>query len=179
MAASQVRNIACLLHDMVQEYAAKTSALRRLVHRNLPEEQHRQLAMTRCPTRAAMKFLYIHHAQVDRMVAENSRTPLFDNDIDTSHVVLLLFPCAELEVVAEANNTAVEVSAVMPRRIETLDSEGLLLHRLNRHQQRAADSSEPHPRRAEWELGACQGRQQTAQHRPETRRAETVLRARG
>ena len=127
MAASQVRNIACLLHDMVQEYAAKTSALRRLVHRNLPEEQHRQLAMTRCPTRAAMKFLYIHHAQVDRMVAENSRTPLFDNDIDTSHVVLLLFPCAELEVVVEANNTAVEVSAVMPRRIETLDSEGLLL----------------------------------------------------
>lgn len=139
MAASQVRNIACLLDDMVQEYAAKTSALH-------------------------------------RMVSEDSPTPLFDNNIDASHVVLPLLLRAQLEIVVQANNTAVEVSAIMPRRIETLDSEGL---RLNRHEQRAADSSEPYPRRAGSEWGACQGRQQTAQHRPETRHAETVLRARG
>ena len=108
---------------MVHEDSAKSFSLSRFVHCDLPEEQRGNLAVLRRTTWPPFEFIHIDTAQVDRMVPKDPCTSFFHHDIDSRHVVLLLFPCTQLEVVVQSNNTTVETGAVMPRRIELFNSE--------------------------------------------------------
>lgn len=74
--------------------------------------------MLRRTTRPTVEFIHIDTAQVDRMVPKDPCTSFFYQDMDSRHVVLLLFPGAQLEVVVQSNDTTVEIAAVMPRRVE-------------------------------------------------------------
>ena len=124
VAAGDVGYRARLFEDMMHEDAAETEALRRPVHGDLTEEQHRKLPVGRCAAGPTFEFGHVHHAQGDRMIAEDACAALLDSDIDAGHVVPLLLPCAQLQIIVEATDAAIETVAFVPRRFEELDSEG-------------------------------------------------------
>ena len=71
MAAGVVGNQACLLENVVHEYAAETPALLPLVDSDLSQEEHRDLTMIGRPSWPAVKLIRIHHAKIDCVVAQN------------------------------------------------------------------------------------------------------------
>ena len=118
MTASQISDIGRLLEDVVHQDSAKSSPLSRFGHCDLPQEECGNLAVLRRTTWPAFELIHIDTAEVDRMVPKDPCTSFFYDDIDSRHVVLLLFPRAQLEVVVQSNDTTVEIAAVMPRRVK-------------------------------------------------------------
>ena len=74
--------------------------------------------MLRRATRPALEFIDIHAAQVYRVVPKDPCTSFLNYDIDSRHFVPLLFPRTELEVVVQSNDTTIEISALVARRVE-------------------------------------------------------------
>ena len=161
--AGDVGDVGCLFEDVVHEDSAKSSALSRLVHCDLSQEEYRDLAVLRRPSRPTLELGHIHLSQVDRVVPKDPCTTIFYDDMDSRHVVPLLSPGAKLEVVVQSIDATVETGAVMPRRIELFDSDDRWI---SRHVPRARDSCGPPREREGSGLEERRGPQRTARHPP-------------
>ena len=89
--------------------------------------------MIRCAARTLGKLVGIHHSQIDRVITENDYLAVLNCDLDPGHVVLLLLLRRQFQIIVEAVHAANETGAVMPRRIEQLDTKITNLNRHARH----------------------------------------------
>ena len=122
-----------------------------------------------------LEIVYAHRTQIDRVIAQDPRGPLFYDDIDTNHVVLLLFPDAQFEIVVQTVDAAVETGAVVPRRVELLYPEGRML---SRYEPRTLCSFGPPQERAGSGRAGPRGPRRTSPHPPGSTYAGIAGRAR-
>ena len=107
---------------MMHQYRAKALSLRGGINRNLAQKEYRQFPVVGCAARPLGEGINIHHAQVNRMVAENYALPRLCYDINTCHVVFDLFFGVQFEEIVEAGDAAGKPGAVMLFRIKMLNA---------------------------------------------------------
>ena len=103
------------------EQTANPKPLRFLVNSNLAQEQYRDFSVARCASWRSDQLGYIHHADVNRMIAKDFRLPRFNGHIDPGHAIFLLLLRGQLQKIVQPFDTTVKHGAIMSFRVPTLD----------------------------------------------------------
>ena len=74
--------------------------------------------MIRRASGAFSQFIDVHHAKIDGVIAKYSGAAIFDDNIDSRHVVFLLFLGIEFEIILQTLNTRRKTDPIMSGRIK-------------------------------------------------------------